>query len=172
MEFVGSAWRNDSPVLNDGPECHFTHPRQQCPHQGLIFASGPRSDSQAVIPAWQGNFRNIAALKAVVRALGASEGVPGALVAPHLEAEKGTGRTVKNASNSAVALAHPSAGCTSESAANSTNVVAVSRAVSLITSSQLPCFMRGSKAQPQQRPGSAYRSVCTFADRRRPSPSP
>lgn len=94
VNFVGLAWRNGKPVVNEGPDCFFTDPRQQCPYHGLIFPSGPESDAASVLQAWQQTFTHNEALKALVWALGAH------LKAflgfwPHFvfQAEKGTGKT-------------------------------------------------------------------------------
>lgn len=94
VNFVGLAWRNGKVVVNEGPDCFFTDPRQQCPYNALIFPSGPRADARAVLSAWQATFHGNEALKALVWALGAH------LKAflgfwPHFifQAEKGTGKT-------------------------------------------------------------------------------
>ena len=94
VNFVGLAWRNGKPVVNEGPDCFFTDPRQQCPYHGLIFPSGAREDAATVLAAWQGTFQGNEALKLLVWALGAH------LKAflgfwPHfvLQAEKGSGKT-------------------------------------------------------------------------------
>ena len=40
VNFVGLAWRNGKPVVNEGADCFFTEPSEQCPYHGLTFPSG------------------------------------------------------------------------------------------------------------------------------------
>jgi hypothetical protein len=94
VNFVGLAWRNGRPAVNEGPDCYFTDPRQQCPYSNLVFPSGPVDDARAVVAAYQATFRENAALLMLVWALGAH------LKAylgfwPHfvLQAEKGVGKS-------------------------------------------------------------------------------
>lgn len=94
VNFVGLAWRNGRPVVNEGPDCYFTDPRQQCPYAGLVFPSGPRTDARAVVQAFQATFKESAALLLLVWGLGAH------LKAflgfwPHfvMQAEKGSGKS-------------------------------------------------------------------------------
>lgn len=94
VNFVGLAWRNGRPVVNEGPDCYFTDPRQQCPYSGLVFPSGPRTDARRVIEAYQSTFDGNAAALMLVWALGAH------LKAylgfwPHfvMQAEKGSGKS-------------------------------------------------------------------------------
>jgi hypothetical protein len=94
INFVGVAWRDGRPVVNEGPDCYFRNPDQQCPYHNLRFPSGPVSDARRVISAYQATFRHNAAALALVWALG------GHLKAflgfwPHLvmQANKGAGKT-------------------------------------------------------------------------------
>lgn len=94
VNFVGLAWRNGRAVVNEGPDCFFADPRQQCPYHGLLFPSGPRETAAEVVQAWQSTFTGNEAAKVLVWALGAH------LKAylgfwPHfvLQAEKGSGKT-------------------------------------------------------------------------------
>lgn len=94
LNFVGLAWRNGKPVLNEGPDCYFTEPEKQCPYHNLQFPSGPVPDARRVIGAYQGTFKDNAAAVVLVWALGAH------LKAflgfwPHLqmEAPKGSGKS-------------------------------------------------------------------------------
>lgn len=94
VNFVGLAWRNGKPVVNEGPDCYFTDPRQQCPYANLVFPSGPAADAKTVLLAYQNTFAGNAALLPLVWALGAH------LKAflgfwPHfvMQAEKGSGKS-------------------------------------------------------------------------------
>lgn len=94
VNFVGLAWRDGRPVVNEGPDCFFSDPRQQCPYSELIFPSGTRDDALGVLKAFSETFAECAALLPLVWALGAH------LKAflgfwPHfvMQAEKATGKT-------------------------------------------------------------------------------
>lgn len=94
VNFVGLAWRNGKPIVNEGPDCYFTDPAKQCPYHNLQFPSGPRTDAARVIDAYQRTFRNNAALQLLVWSLG------GHLKAflgfwPHMmiQADKGAGKS-------------------------------------------------------------------------------
>ncbi|MBN3848352.1 hypothetical protein G3N58_16160 [Paraburkholderia sp. Ac-20342] len=69
--FVGLAWRNGTPAVNEGPDCYFTEPEKQCPYHNLTFPSGPIADARRVIVAYQGTFKQNAATIPLVWALGA-----------------------------------------------------------------------------------------------------
>lgn len=92
--FVGLAWRDGELVVNEGPDCYFTDPQQQCPYSNLSFPSGPKTDAAIVIRAYQRTFKDNAATMALVWALG---GHLKALLGfwPHMEiqAEKGAGKS-------------------------------------------------------------------------------
>ena len=94
VNFVGLAWRDGRPVVNEGPDCYFTDPEKQCPYHNLTFPSGSQADARRVIEAYQATFRANAASLALVWALG------GHLKAflgfwPHLimQADKGMGKS-------------------------------------------------------------------------------
>lgn len=94
VNFVGLAWHEGKPKVNEGPDCYFTLPRQQCPYHNLTFPRGNRQDAMSVVAAYQETFRENAATIALVWALG------GHLKAftgfwPHLvmEANKGAGKS-------------------------------------------------------------------------------
>ena len=94
INFVGVAWRDGHPVVNEGPDCYFRNPDQQCPYHNLRFPSGAVSDARRVVSAYQATFRHNAAALALVWALGAH------LKAflgfwPHMimQANKGAGKT-------------------------------------------------------------------------------
>lgn len=94
INFVGLAWRDGRLVVNEGPDCFFQDPRQQCPYHALTFPSGSPTDGLEVIRSVQKTFRGNAAAIALVWALGAH------LKAflgfwPHfvMQAEKGSGKS-------------------------------------------------------------------------------
>lgn len=94
MNFVGLAWRNGRPTVNEGPDCYFTEPEKQCPYARLSFPRGPVDDARRVIEAYQGTFRDNAAAQLLTWALG------GHLKAflgywPHMivQAKKGSGKS-------------------------------------------------------------------------------
>lgn len=92
--FVGLCYREGKLIVNEGPDCYFTSPDQQCPYHNLTFPSGPRSDAARVIEAYQSTFRKNAALIALVWGLGGHLKV---LLGfwPHmmLQADKGMGKS-------------------------------------------------------------------------------
>lgn len=94
VNFVGLAWRNGKPVVNEGSDCYFNEPDKQCPYHNLSFPSGSRQDARRVIDAYQRTFRGNAASILLTWALG------GHLKAyldfyPHmvLQSSKGQGKT-------------------------------------------------------------------------------
>ncbi|HFD81018.1 MAG TPA: hypothetical protein ENK05_11620 [Gammaproteobacteria bacterium] len=94
VNFVGLAWRDGRPIVNEGPDCYFTDPDKQCPYHNLVFPSGSIQDARRVIEAYQSTFRANAASLALVWSLG------GHLKAflgfwPHLimQADKGMGKS-------------------------------------------------------------------------------
>ncbi len=95
INFVGIAWKNGKAVVNEGADCYFTDPAQQCPYHNLHFPSGPAADAQQVVKAYQSTFTGNGAALLLVWALGAH------LKAwlgfwPHFsfQAEKGTGKGI------------------------------------------------------------------------------
>ena len=94
VNFVGLAWRDGLPVVNEGPDCFFADPRQQCPYSDLVFPSGAPRDALTVLQAFTVTFSHCAALIPLVWGLGAH------LKAflgfwPHfvMQAEKATGKS-------------------------------------------------------------------------------
>lgn len=94
VNFVGLAWRDGRPVVNEGPDCYFTEPDKQCPYHNLTFPSGRIEDARTVIEAYQSTFRDNAASQVLAWALG------GHLKAflgfwPHMvmQANKGSGKS-------------------------------------------------------------------------------
>lgn len=92
--FVGLCWREGHLTVNEGPDCYFINPDQQCPYHGLMFPSGSRSDARRVIEAYASTFRRGAALLPLVWALGGHLKV---LLGfwPHMQmqADKGAGKS-------------------------------------------------------------------------------
>jgi len=68
--FVGLAWLDGKPTVNEGPDCYFTDPEKQCPYHSLIFPSGTVNDARRVITAYQSTFRKNAASLLLAWALG------------------------------------------------------------------------------------------------------
>jgi len=94
VNFVGLAWRNGKPVVNEGADCFFTEPSEQCPYHALTFPSGRPQDAGEVLQAFQATFKANAAAIPLIWAVGSH------LKAflgfwPHfvLQAEKGAGKT-------------------------------------------------------------------------------
>ena len=94
VNFVGLAWREGKLVVNEGPDCYFTNPQQQCPYHNLTFHSGSKEDARQVINAYQATFKHNAALQLLVWGLGAHLK---ALLGfwPHMimQADKGAGKS-------------------------------------------------------------------------------
>lgn len=70
VNFVGLAWRDGKPIVNEGPDCYFTEPEKQCPYHNLTFPSGRRQDATTVIEAYQSTYGRNAMSQALVWALG------------------------------------------------------------------------------------------------------
>lgn len=70
VNFVGLAWRDGRPIVNEGPDCYFTDPDQQCPYSNLIFPSGSKQDAASAIAAYQETFKDNAATLPLVWGLG------------------------------------------------------------------------------------------------------
>ncbi|MEI8634691.1 toprim domain-containing protein [Vibrio sp. PP-XX7] len=71
VNFVGLAWYNGKAILNEGPDCYFTDPVQQCPYHNLKFPVGTPDQGRRVIEAYHATFRQSAALMLLVWGLGA-----------------------------------------------------------------------------------------------------
>jgi len=106
INFVGLAWRNGRLALNEGTDCFFTEPTEQCPYYNLTFPSGQPSDGVEVLRQFQLTFAENEACIPLVWALGAH------LKAflgywPHfvMQSDKGAGKsTVVKAIGTAVAM--------------------------------------------------------------------
>lgn len=70
INFVGLGWLNGRPVVNEGPNCYFTDPAQQCPYSALRFPAGPPSQAGKVVQAYAETFSDSAALIPFVWVLG------------------------------------------------------------------------------------------------------
>lgn len=94
INFVGLAWRDGKPTVNEGPDCFFADPRQQCPYHELVFPSGTVQQGLEVVNQFGSTFKECAALVPLVWALGAHIK---AFIGywPHfvMQAEKATGKT-------------------------------------------------------------------------------
>ncbi|WP_367846421.1 toprim domain-containing protein [Rhodoferax sp. WC2427] len=106
INFVGLAWRDGRLALNEGTDCFFTEPTEQCPYYNLTFPSGTVAHGVEVLRQFQGTFADNEAAIALVWTLGAH------LKAflgywPHfvIQAEKGAGKSaVVKAIGTAVAM--------------------------------------------------------------------
>jgi len=94
VNFVGLAWRDGRPVINEGADCYFTEPDKQCPYHNLAFPSGPVTDAEKVITAYQSTFKDNAALMLLVWSLGSHlKAFLGAWPHMMLQADKGAGKS-------------------------------------------------------------------------------
>lgn len=71
VNFVGLAWRDGQPVVNEGLDCFFQDPKKQCPYADLAFPAGVPANGKTVLLAYGSTFKNNAALIPLVWALGA-----------------------------------------------------------------------------------------------------
>lgn len=92
--FVGLCYRDGKLRVNEGPDCYFTKPEQQCPYHNLVFPSGTLQDARKVIEQYQSTFKRNAATLPLVWGLGGHLKV---LLGfwPHLQmqADKGHGKS-------------------------------------------------------------------------------
>lgn len=94
VNFVGIAWRNGSPVVNEGPDCYFTDPEKQCPYHNLLFPSGSIAAARQVMEAYHKTFSGNAALITLVWSLGAHlKAFLGFWPHMQMQARKGAGKT-------------------------------------------------------------------------------
>lgn len=95
VNFVGLAWKDGKPIVNEGPDCYFSDPDKQCPYHNLRFPSGPREDAATVINAYQSTFKKNAALQLLTWSLGGHLKVFLGFW-PHMviQADKGAGKSV------------------------------------------------------------------------------
>lgn len=92
--FVGLCFKGGKLVVNEGPDCYFTNPEQQCPYHNMTFPKGTSDDARRVIEAYQSTFGRNAALIPLIWGLGGHLKV---LLGfwPHLQvqADKGAGKS-------------------------------------------------------------------------------
>lgn len=94
VNFVGLAFRDGRPVVNEGPDCYFTDPEKQCPYHNLLFPGGNAGDARAVLEAYHRTFAGNAALLVLVWALGAHlKAFLGFWPHMQMQARKGAGKT-------------------------------------------------------------------------------
>lgn len=92
--YVGLCWRGGRLIVNEGPDCYFQLPDQQCPYHNLTFPRGTVSDARAVVKAYQDTFGKNAAAMLLVWGLGAHiKTVLGFWPHMVLQADKGTGKS-------------------------------------------------------------------------------
>ena len=95
VNFVGLCWRDGRLVVNEGADCYFDDPEQQCPYHSLRFPTGTRNHARDVVLAYRSTYGGGAALRMLVWALGAHMK---ALLGfwPHmaLQGPKGSGKSV------------------------------------------------------------------------------
>ncbi|MBW7903817.1 MAG: toprim domain-containing protein [Rhodocyclaceae bacterium] len=68
--FVGLCWREGRLAVNEGPDCYFQNPEQQCPYHAMTFPSGSRGDARRVIEAFSTTFGKSAAAILLTWSLG------------------------------------------------------------------------------------------------------
>jgi len=96
VNFVGLAWRDGRPIVNEGPDCYFTEPDKQCPYHNLTFPSGRREDAARIIAAYQATYGRNAVAQALVWALGAHlKAYTGFWPHMVMQADKGSGKSTQ-----------------------------------------------------------------------------
>ncbi len=71
INFVGLAWRGGRLTLNEGNDCFFIEPSEQCPYFNLTFPSGPMAHGHEVMRQFQATFADNEVTIPLVWALGA-----------------------------------------------------------------------------------------------------
>lgn len=95
INFVGLAWRDGQLTLNEGTDCFFTEPTEQCPYYNLTFPSGQVAHGVEVLRQFQATFSaNEAAIPLVWTLAAHLKAFLGYW--PHfvMQAEKGAGKSV------------------------------------------------------------------------------
>ena len=69
--FVGVCYLNGEVRVNEGKDCFFTEPKQQCPYHAMSFPRGPRHHAAEVVEAYQSTFKNNAAAMVLTWVVGA-----------------------------------------------------------------------------------------------------
>ena len=92
--FVGLAYKEGKPQMNNGGDCYFLDPHKQCPYHNLTFHSGQKWEGRTVIDAYQRTMKENAALHLLVHGIGGHMKIFTGFW-PHmvLQADKGSGKT-------------------------------------------------------------------------------
>ncbi len=94
VNFVGLAWRDGKPVVNEGPDCYFMDPDKQCAYSKMTFPSGSKADARKVIAAYQATYGKNAAAQLLVWSLGCHlKAFLGFWPHMMIQAKKGSGKT-------------------------------------------------------------------------------
>ncbi|GHU45209.1 hypothetical protein AGMMS50289_15810 [Betaproteobacteria bacterium] len=95
VNFVGLAWRGGKLAALEGRDCYLQEPARQCLYHNMVFPRGTQQAAREVIAAYQGTFKNNAALIALVWALGAHlKCVIGFYPHFKMQANKGAGKSI------------------------------------------------------------------------------
>ncbi len=92
---VGLAWLNNQLSVNEGNDCFFAIPEQQCAaYKDLTFHTGPPSEAKIILNAYRSTFTNNAALLMLLWTLGSHLKIFSGFY-PHLltQADKGVGKS-------------------------------------------------------------------------------
>ena len=93
INFVGIAYKNKKLVVNQGGDCFFNEPEQQCPYHNLRFSSGQIHDVLTIINGYSGVFNNNAGLNSFIFAIGSHlKTILGFWPHNIIQAEKATGK--------------------------------------------------------------------------------
>lgn len=71
VNFVGLCYKGGKLRVNEGADCYFTNPDQQCPYSNLTFPSGDKRNAAIVLRAYAKTLSHNAGLQVLVWALGA-----------------------------------------------------------------------------------------------------
>jgi Peduoviridae DNA primase len=94
MNFVGLAFKDGRPTVNDGADCYFSDPIKQCPYHNLRFHNGYKGDAKPVVEAYQKTFKDNAAMMLLAWGVGAHmKAYLGFWPHMMLQADKGSGKT-------------------------------------------------------------------------------
>ena len=94
VNFVGLAWKNGRPIVNEGSDTYFTEPDKQCPYSKLSFPSGPVYEAKKILTAYQDTFKHNAAAQLAVWGLGSHlKAFLGFWPHLNMQADKGSGKS-------------------------------------------------------------------------------
>ncbi|PHS20212.1 MAG: hypothetical protein COA86_02670 [Kangiella sp.] len=94
MNFVGLAFKEGKPTVNDGTDCYFSDPLKQCPYHNLVFDAGYKTNARPVIEAYQSTFKDNAAMMLLAWGVGCHlKTFMGFWPHMMLQADKGSGKT-------------------------------------------------------------------------------